>query len=70
MHLIISIQLHDRLGLISGMGIWWHGSWNIYTHIERERERERERCDWRRIHGNQWDKETIGGSVKGSSQFG
>ena len=57
MHLIISIQLHDRLGLISGMGIWWHGSWNIYTHtyiyiyIYRERERERER--WLKTNSRQ-----------------
>ena len=41
MHLIISIQLHDRLGLISG---WVFGGMGheIFTHRERERERERE----------------------------
>ena len=39
MHLIISIQLHDRLGLISG---WVFGGMGheIFTQSERERERE------------------------------
>ena len=64
MHLIISIQLHDRLGLISG---WVFGGMGheIFTHTQREREREREREVTEDEFTAISETETIGGSVKG-----